>query len=248
MINGFSKEVQDKLGYYVYRLIDPRNGQTFYVGKGKGNRIFEHFRDVKGYYGDSKDIDEDDKEKYKTIQRIRQDGLEVIYIIQRWNLTEKEAFEVEAALIDAYQGLSNIQRGHHVDFCANNAEVIQKIFSKKVYEEPKNFKYMIIKIRQQRIDEMFSYEDSTYEAVRYCWKIKPKSIEEYPYVFAVKDGIVLDVYKIDKWQKVENSDRYEFFGKPAEKEIRDLYKDTRIPDTYCVKGMASPVLYSKNKV
>jgi hypothetical protein len=28
----FTKEVADALGYYVYRLIDPRNGQTFYVG------------------------------------------------------------------------------------------------------------------------------------------------------------------------------------------------------------------------
>jgi len=32
----FSPEIHDKIGYYVYRLIDPRNGQTFYVGKGVG--------------------------------------------------------------------------------------------------------------------------------------------------------------------------------------------------------------------
>ena len=40
--NQFSDEVSKKLGYYVYRLIDPRNGDTFYVGKGIGNRIFAH--------------------------------------------------------------------------------------------------------------------------------------------------------------------------------------------------------------
>ena len=39
-INEFPSEVIKELGYYVYRLIDPRNGETFYVGKGKGNRIF----------------------------------------------------------------------------------------------------------------------------------------------------------------------------------------------------------------
>ncbi len=38
----FGPEVIEKLGFYVYRLIDPRNGETFYVGKGKGNRLYEH--------------------------------------------------------------------------------------------------------------------------------------------------------------------------------------------------------------
>lgn len=42
-INEFSQETINKIGYYVYRLIDPRNGQTFYVGKGKGNRVFNTF-------------------------------------------------------------------------------------------------------------------------------------------------------------------------------------------------------------
>lgn len=41
-MDRFSNEAISKMGYYVYRLVDPRNGQTFYVGKGKGNRIFAH--------------------------------------------------------------------------------------------------------------------------------------------------------------------------------------------------------------
>lgn len=28
--------------YYVYKLIDTRNGNVFYVRKGKGNRIFDN--------------------------------------------------------------------------------------------------------------------------------------------------------------------------------------------------------------
>ena len=32
----FSDGVTAKLKHYVYRLIDPRNGSTFYVGRGQG--------------------------------------------------------------------------------------------------------------------------------------------------------------------------------------------------------------------
>jgi len=44
-MQSFPPEVCDKLVIYVYRLIDPRNGETFYIGSGKGNRVFVHIRD-----------------------------------------------------------------------------------------------------------------------------------------------------------------------------------------------------------
>jgi hypothetical protein len=43
-MQSFPPEVCDKLVTYVYRLINPRNGETFYIGHGKGNRVFEHIR------------------------------------------------------------------------------------------------------------------------------------------------------------------------------------------------------------
>src|SRR5262245_38936376 len=42
--DSFPVGIAERLQWYVYRLIDPRNGETFYVGKGKGNRIFQHAR------------------------------------------------------------------------------------------------------------------------------------------------------------------------------------------------------------
>ena len=46
---SFPPEVVEKLKTYVYRLIDPRNGETFYVGKGQANRVFAHARaDIQG--------------------------------------------------------------------------------------------------------------------------------------------------------------------------------------------------------
>jgi hypothetical protein len=36
--------VVEKLAFYVYRLVDPRTRNTFYVGKAKGSRVFDHAR------------------------------------------------------------------------------------------------------------------------------------------------------------------------------------------------------------
>ncbi|BAS27400.1 hypothetical protein LIP_1553 [Limnochorda pilosa] len=40
-VASFPEEAANELETYVYRLIDPRNGETFYVGRGKGNRAEE---------------------------------------------------------------------------------------------------------------------------------------------------------------------------------------------------------------
>lgn len=38
----FSQRVIEKLSYYLYFLQDPRDNSVFYVGKGFGNRVFQH--------------------------------------------------------------------------------------------------------------------------------------------------------------------------------------------------------------
>ena len=42
MITEFSKAVCERIGSYVYVLKGPRNGNIFYVGKGKRNRVFQY--------------------------------------------------------------------------------------------------------------------------------------------------------------------------------------------------------------
>ena len=107
----FSEKSLLSLGdYYVYGLIDPRTNQIFYIGKGTGNRVFEHERE-------SINSLNSDKLKLKTISEIKARGLGVKKIIINSNLTELEAFAAEAALINAFNyvndiGLTNIVAGH----------------------------------------------------------------------------------------------------------------------------------------
>ena len=42
----FKTSVIEALQYYVYCLVDPRTNRIFYIGKGSGNRIFNHANDA----------------------------------------------------------------------------------------------------------------------------------------------------------------------------------------------------------
>lgn len=92
-------------GFYVYRLVDPRDGHTFYIGKGKGRRAWTHARaEIAGR--------ERNGLKAERLSDIRRAGLTVIVDIEREGLTESEAFALERALIKAAApSLTNISQG-----------------------------------------------------------------------------------------------------------------------------------------
>ena len=230
-ITGFSPEVQERIGYYVYRLIDPRNGQTFYIGKGKGNRIFQH---CIGELKLSVDERETDSEKIKTIQQIRSLGLEVIHIIHRHGMDEKTAFEVEAALIDATPGITNIQGGYGSnDFGPLHVNELEQLYKSEILDVGEE-KCLLIKVRQDTVDSF-----GLYQATRHCWKLNRKKLDNISYVISTVNAIVREVYNVADWVPV--GDRWEFNGTIAAN--KSSWKSKRIPDNFRKKGMASPCLY-----
>nr|WP_330130382.1 hypothetical protein [Alkalimonas sp. MEB108] len=77
----------------------------FYIGRGVGNRLFSHIRDELG-----KDSDEVG-DKLRQIREILLAGFEVSHVVHRHGMDVDVAKEVEAALIDAYPGLTNLIAG-----------------------------------------------------------------------------------------------------------------------------------------
>ncbi len=227
--------------YYVYRLVDPRTLHTFYVGKGCGDRVFQHAKGVLSKIA----LDEDENEmslKEKQIAEIISTGKEVISIIHRRELTNKEALEVEAALIDAYPGLTNIQRGYGIDRGVMTIEDLYATYNTPVYSEPID-KYVIIKTTSRFVND----RGGLYDAVSYAWRATLRKAKQYKYVLAVVDGIVREVYEVNKdngWYQF-NSDRIAFHGKPTNDAIVSMVKTKRMPDYYRKRGAANPFMYKK---
>ncbi|WP_299755974.1 GIY-YIG nuclease family protein [uncultured Pontibacter sp.] len=78
--------------FYVYALKDPRckPARPFYIGKGTGNRAWEHQLNI------------DDSEKGRLISDIQSSGYKVIHTIISDDLTEEQALKIEAELIAAF--------------------------------------------------------------------------------------------------------------------------------------------------
>jgi uncharacterized protein len=241
---SFPEEVVRQLKAYVYRLIDPRNGETFYVGKGRGNRVFSHIRAEAGLKGDEL------SNKLKRIREIRLAGFEVAHVIHRHGMDGKTAIEVEAALIDAYPGLTNIVGGTgSPEFGAMHAKEIIDIYSAK----PAVFEHKVMLININRT----SAETSIYEAARYCWRVNKSKAKQAQFILAVVRGLIKGVFIADHWLEATTTNfpgredvpgRFGFNGYEAPPKIQALYVNKRVPDEYRKRGAANPIRYTWDKM
>ncbi len=252
-LKRFPKGIHNHLNYYVYRLIDPRDGATFYIGKGRGNRVFEHVQEAIPLSDNPEDDSPDDmmSAKIKVIQEIKKAGLEPIHVIHRHGMTEEVAYEVEAALIDATPGLKNEVSGHGSNDYgpAHVEQIIKQYVAEEIKFSPKH-KIMVIKVRASMVDRF-----GLYDTVRCAWRVNKSKAEQADYVLAVTDGICQGVFVPDKWIAItseefpqrpdihQESKRYGFHGKEANRKITNRYKGKRLPEHLRKPGMASPILY-----
>ena len=230
----FSSIVAERLGYYVYFLEDPRTEEVFYIGKGTGNRIFQHLDCAIG--------SRERNAKLDRVREIHRSGHEVRHYIVRHGLTESTAFEVEAALIDfvGLGNLSNRQGGHlSADFGMLTPREVVAIYDAEELET--DLPVLLINIGRKVQGDMNPRE--LYNATRKSWALASRR-ERVQFVVSVYGGLTREAYRVKKWTPVWGSgrSRWKFKGKVARSRIRDelCHKSVK---SHFRPGVANPVKY-----
>lgn len=243
----FKQSVIESLNYYVYCLVDPRNDKIFYMGKGKGNRVFNHAADALKSSVES--------DKLETIREIMNSGQNVKYYIIRHGLTEDESKLVESVLINVFtygpfnleSVLTNIQAGYHQwDRGIMTAQEINSLYDCDALSPIPGERLMCINInntynRPER--DQFGTRENIYEATRKYWKVNGARAARAEYVLATYRGIVRAVFKPTKWFKsdivFDKGARWEFEGY----EVKDSpYLNTSVVG-FINHGNQNPIRY-----
>ena len=225
---NFPDDVSRRLRKYVYRLIDPRNGETFYVGKGEGNRVFAHIRAEANLKGDELD------NKMARIRAISLAGLEVGHVIHRHGMNDKTALEVEATLMDAYPGLTNIAGGAENERGAMHAQEVLAQYGADFAE----FRHKAVLFNVSRNALKFDL----YEATRYAWRINKARVTQAEVVLATVHGVIRGAFVWEKWLAATPEHfpgrppvpkgKFGFVGREAPRDITRLYVGKRVPPEY----------------
>ncbi len=230
----FSNAAAEGLGYYVYCLVDPRNKEIFYIGKGKGNRVFDHEKQV------------ENSAKVARIREIEKAGQQVEkYIIRHSLETEQAAFAVEAALIDllasniwSSRALLNEVKGHHSFECGmKSVAEVENFFSDEKLGDIKE-KVLIININKKY---RYNCENSDiYKATRSAWHLNEKKAKAVELVFSEYKGIIRAVFKPEEWIFNNVRNRWEFVGKDVSSEYPQyMHKQNCLKK----KGQQNPIMY-----
>ena len=245
----FDEKTKQHLESYVYFLIDPTTKKPFYVGKGNNDRVFNHMKCALEL--------ETVSDKYDTIRKIHSENKIVEHIIVRHGLTDKEALEIEATLIDVLDYLSssltNIAGGQKsIEKGLMTSDEIIRLYNAKPLTEVSN-ECIIININKQY--QRGSGKDAVYNATKEIWTIDKRKLNNLKLVLSEYKGLIVEVFQVNEWYEKERGYNpktkkfgqtkigYGFNGQIASEEIRELYLNKSIAHMK-KRGSATVVRYN----
>ncbi len=244
-IERFTPKVIERLGHYVYLYLDPRTGEPFYVGKGKGNRCFAHLKDTSM------------TRKAERIAELKKLGLRPRIEILKHGLTAEEAFLVESTAIDliGVQHLTNEVTGHGGAGDRSKAGVAE--VQAELSATPVTIRDPVILITINKLYRPDLSLPDIYDATRSAWKINPTR-HKPKYALSVYRGIVRAAFAITAWHEAgttlqvlerdgkqahgPRSGRWEFVGTRADDKVWRRYVGKSVRE-YAKPGAQNPILF-----
>lgn len=250
--------IRDEGNHYVYMLIDPTTHLPFYIGEGCGNRVFDHVNNVLNNC-------ECNEPKRDKIRDIISRCLTVEHVIVRHGMTQELAFEVEAALIDAFSyclkddKLTNLVAGHShkQNVCGrvncglmSDIEISNQYSAQLIGELDDD----VVVININRLYHSGMSTDEIYNATKGYWGIDVRRKDGIHVVLSEFQGLIVEVFKVADWkpiqvaytkgskkfEKGETRTRYYFDKGVIDPVIRDRYMGRRLPKM----NKQSPIIYA----
>jgi len=210
--------------YYVYAFYDStdESKKPFYIGKGKLDRCLDHI----------KRPDESPKSaRIKALMTRNNLGIDIL----RHGMNESTAKLVEATCIDllGVGELTNKVRGGSSLMGRITLDELHRLLLQEETEIAPEHAGLAFLLNTTYKSGMSALE--LYEATRGIWANIPKDVS-LKYAYATYGGLIMEVYEIECWVKAgsqqyftrdltisADTNRTEFVGRIAAKEIRDLY-------------------------
>jgi hypothetical protein len=207
----FSPYAAEKIGWYVYALRNPLDGRVFYIGKGTGNRVLQHAKDAKAATNESVV-----SQKLDVIKSIHAAGKEVDAFLLRYQLkSEKEAYEVESAVIDTLRllddtgnndlfAVTNIVLGHH--HLERGLAPVHVAASRFDAEPMPAVEASIVIFGIPELWTPSMGDAEIYDAVRGFWTLRDRAFGA-TYAAAAHKNVIRGIYKITYWRERVEGDR-----------------------------------------
>lgn len=200
----FGTMVVSKLEAYVYALSDPRKtgplkDRIFYIGKGNGNRCFNHAQAERGL---GEEPLGEREHKLSLIREIRRGGKDVeIHVVQH-GMTDEQAHALEAVLIPLL-GETNRVAGH-----GNHLLWLSKQQIDERYDRPIDragvplFRgnILFVSLNQQNISSLLlpDAEAQLKAATLGDWNLGENRSKTVDCIVGVKNGLVVSIFRAVK--------------------------------------------------
>ncbi len=226
----FSPATVEAIGSYVYALAD-LEGRIFYVGKGQGNRVFDHVEDVRRLLTadpmrlletpEDENVDNEGLSlKRQRIAALLRTGSEPSMYIVREGLTHEQALLIEAALISVLDWqlggeLTNQVSGHGTtQFGLKTVQDLEatKGESFRIADLPgmsESEEVIAININR-RWAEVVAKKSTLLEVSKGRWKLSKQRASQCRYAIIHANSIVRGVFELKQWEGPDSEGRFTF--------------------------------------